>query len=220
MNRCPLAFDTIIDFYERRLDAAAMQRVREHLAPGCSVCVERLDWAKQFLPALHTAVSVPEQVLPEAMLANARNLARANPYSEAQRSATRSKNVPAVSLPVRIAQLLFDSRQSPSAAGARSQHDYSFRKLYAAGDYYVDLWEECASTGCYLIGQVLPRNGGDPIAPMRASLTAADGSSVLARPESSEFHLSLVTAGTYQLRLTMGEEEILLTDVAIGLSGS
>ncbi len=215
MNRCLLAFDTIIDFYERRLDAAAMQRIREHLAPGCSVCAERLEWVKQFLPALHTAVSVSEPELPAAMLANARNLARANPYS-----AARSTNASVVSLPVRIAQLLFDSRQSPGTAGARSQHDYSFRKLYAAGEYYVDLWEECASAGCYLIGQVLPRNGGDPIAPKRASLTAADGTFVLARPESSEFHVSLVTAGTYQLRLTMGEEEILLTDVAIGLSGS
>jgi hypothetical protein len=206
MDECNLSFETLADYYEGRADAEASRRIRAHLEAGCAHCQSRLAWLTEFLPALHSATTAPEPAPSEAALAYARNLIRGRTPVPARPS-----------LPVRIAQLLFDSRQAPALAGARGEGGQTARSLYATDDHYIDLWEERAQEGhYYLIGQVLPKAGGDPLLPESALLIQADGRTLTAQSEGTEFHVPAAPAGTYQLRLRLGAAEILMPEVVIG----
>jgi hypothetical protein len=127
---------------------------------------------------------------------------------------------PQPSFVTRIAQLIFDSRQTQTPAVARGVDMGDYQMVYSTGDHDVDLWQERLNNGhWYLIGQVLPKNGDDAVTPNSVVLTSTEGRMLSAVPEVGEFHVISAPAGTYEVRLRLADEsEIVLPGVPVGLA--
>jgi hypothetical protein len=206
MNQCQITFETLVDFYEGRTDTVLTRRLRRHLDQNCAECNRRLEWLGLFMPALHRAVTEETPVVPAAVLASARNIAR-------QRSHKAQEP-----LLVRMARLVFDSRLAQPAFGARSGNTGDLQQVYSTDENDVDLWQERQTAdNWYLIGQVLPKDGGEPITPAEVVLSTPDGRRFTTLPEAEEFTVRDVPPGTYRVRLRLADQEIVLPDVIIGM---
>lgn len=206
MNNCTISFETLMDYREGRLGAAAMRRVRQHLERNCASCQERLTWMETFLPALQSALTMEAVSVSPAALTFARNIAREH------FQASPSPKPP--TFIERLARVLFDSRQTPALAGARGQADQAFRLVFDAGNCHIDLWAEFErEQRGYLIGQIMPLDGGTPLHAESVVLTAEDGSLFPATWEANEFHIAGVPAGTYILKIRRDGEQIIAPDV-------
>ncbi|HEV2471245.1 MAG TPA: hypothetical protein VGS41_01175 [Chthonomonadales bacterium] len=205
MDSCTLPFDVLVDYWEGAADSATAERARLHLLGGCAVCSRRLDEIGRLLPALRKSGQFIHA--PEPLISAASSL-----YRE------RHSNDRQPSLQVLIARLVYDSFRSPALTGARGDASRSCQRLFETDLHDVDIWEESLEDGSsYLIGQVFPRSGGPSIRPGRVELIQAGDTSVDSVPESSEFHLSPIKAGTYDLRLMLPDCNILLSHLRVGL---
>ena len=204
MNRCNVSLELLLDYREGRSDVEEAGRLREHLAAGCERCTDQLVWIEQNLPALRQALA-GLAAAPARALDRARRIARQGMVAPAHRLTV-----------VQLARLVFDSRQSP-LVGARGAASGAVRRLYETADYLVDLMEEPEVSGSsYLIGQVHQRADGEPVDAVAAVLAIAGAEPVAARAEGSEFHLPGLTAGTYELKIRIGEAELLIPALILG----
>jgi hypothetical protein len=203
MSACPIPFETLLDYHEERLDGAETLRVRAHVDAGCAACDERLALMGRAAAVMRGADAVHA---PEHVLQRAREI-----YRERFRKPARQSF---------IARLLFDSRSAQpglAAAGARGAAEASVQTLYSTDAHDVDLFQEAGPEGrWYVIGQVLPREGGAPLAARSVTLLAAEGGVIEASREGSEFHLAEVPAGACDIRVRLDEDEIVLRDVKVG----
>jgi len=198
----------MLDYHEGRADAGKAKRIRRHIEAGCPDCRQRVAWFETFMPALHRAMTETLPPVPAAALELARNIAR-----------ERQPKAPTPLL-VSLAQLVFDSRQVQPAYGARSVEDGETQLVYTTNYHDVDLWQERQSANVWhLMGQVLPKDGGAPITPEQVVLSAHDGRLLRAITETSEFTVSDVPAGAYEVRLRLTDQEIVLADVMVGAAG-
>ena len=206
MKNCSIPFDAIVTFYEGRSAPETEAQVRQHLEAGCPHCQEHLAWIRQYLPALHSAVTEETLSAPASALNRARQIARDR------------RPVP-IRPPLleRVAQLLFDSLQPVGLAAARGSAGPEAQKLYATEEHYIEVWiERMQEGGYYLIGQMLSKRDRTPALPQSVTLIAENGRRTQARQEGIEFHLASVDPGVYQMRLRLEEEEILLPEVLVG----
>jgi len=195
-----MPFEWLVDFYEGRTEEAAAAEIRAHLAAGCPVCEANLARLGRMLSALQAGDLLH---VSESTLDRARAL-----YRERFRVPSR---------PALIARLVFDSRTDLAFAGARGGGEQAFQRLYCTDAHDIDLWQERTETGeWYLIGQALPKSGGQALAPEEALLTAADGRTLTAALDAREFHFPSVPPGVYALRLRLEGSEIILPDVVVG----
>ena len=202
MKKCGIAFETLVDYQEGRADAVTTEQVQTHLASGCNDCQSSLVRLNRMLAALPEADRLH---VPEAALDRARNIFR-----------ERARHLKPERVPVR-ARLVFDSRFDLALSGARGEESQSTQLLYETDTHDVDLWQEKAdSEHWYLIGQIFPKSGGDPLVAESVTLIPADGPSLTTSAVDAEFHLPSVLSGLYELRLQIGEEEIIVPDVLLG----
>ena len=200
MDRCDMKFETLVDYREGRLDAAQAEQVRAHLDIGCEQCRQQLARMERSLSALR---EVDRFHAPQAAVERARAL-----FRERFRKPER---------PPLLARLVFDSRTQPAFAAARGVGSAAIQTLFATETHEIDLWQEqTEGTLWYLIGQVLPREGEEAVAPESAVFTDAEGNRLEARLEGDEFHAPELPAGVYQLDLRLGETEIVLPEVVVG----
>lgn len=201
MTRCQVPFEMLLNVYEGRGDRASLDVLRDHLATGCSSCQQSWRWLQRVLAASKEMDSVPIPEWPTA-LATARFRER---YA-----------IPA--RPKLLARLSFDSHLQSLSALARGDQELSRHLIYSTDDYDVELWQEMISRqACYLIGQVLPKQGGAAMHLQSVSITDVQDNILSVTPKEVEFHLPFVSAGLYQMRIALPEAEICLSDVMIGV---
>jgi hypothetical protein len=201
MNRCGISFEALVDYHDGRADAAAVASVRAHLEAGCALCQSRLARLSHDLVTLREAARADQ--VPDAWVERARQLHR-----------DRFRKPERVSW---FAQLVFDSRMTPSLAGARGEDSYAFQLLYSTDEFDLDVWQERTEADrWHLIGQVLPRQGGGVLTPDAASLTSPDGVTWSATLEAGEFHFADMPSGIYRLSLDIGQAQLVVPEVAVG----
>lgn len=205
MHSCNFTFEALINYVEGHTDPITTQRIREHLETECRECHRRLAWIQTFVPALHRAVSEEMPDVPQTALNYARNIARAYPRPVPQ------------PLLVRLASLVFDSRMPQPALGMRSGEGSEGQLVYSAEGYDIDLWQEPSGGERWqLMGQILPHQGGAPLSLEEALLLSAEGLSLIGQIESKEFIVRDVPAGSYEVRLRIPGEQIVMRDVLLG----
>lgn len=128
---------------------------------------------------------------------------------------------------VHVARVLFDSwiNLAPSAvrgdlptADGPGEASASRHQVYSTAWHDVDLWGERLSEDLwYLIGQVLPKSGGQAIRALEALLVSPERAVKTGVPENGEFHIPSVQSGTYDLRLRLERAEVLLPNVRVGV---
>lgn len=205
VKRCNIAFDTLVDYTDGRLDANATARLRDHLASGCSACEANLAWLSSATQTLREAhrIQVPDRLLNRAAALYRERFPAPTPAAAPAR-------------PLWPAQLRFDSR-SLGLAGARGAAAEAFELVYSTGTHDIELFQEPLEQGrWYLIGHVLPEAGDEIIVPEEVTLTAVDGERIVISPEAEEFHLPSVPAGRYDMSLRLAAGEIVLEGVGIG----
>jgi hypothetical protein len=201
MNRCGLSFEALVDYHDGRADAATAARVHAHLESGCALCRSRLTRLERDLDTLREAARADR--VPDAWVERARQLYR-----------DRFRRPERVSW---FAKLVFDSRATPSLAGARGEESQAFQLLYSTEEFDLDVWQERADADrWHLIGQVLPRQGGGALAPEAAILTSPDGGILTATLEAGEFHFADVPPGRYRLTLDIGPAQLVVPEVIVG----
>jgi len=205
MNECQIEFEQLLDFYEGRSHTTKAGALNRHVAAGCASCRSRLDWFAVFIPALHRAITEELPIAPAHALERAWDIARDRQHT------------PGPSILVKLATLLFDSRQMQPAFGSRHAGLGDIQLVYSTDSHDVDLWQERQTRdGWYLIGQVVPRQGGEPISPEQVELTAPDGLRLTAVTEAREFRFADVPTGSYEIKLRVPDQDIVLPGVTIG----
>jgi hypothetical protein len=200
MNRCRMPFESLLDYHDGRADDATAARIREHVSAGCPHCTGELASIEKTLSTMAAAEGVHA---PEAVRQQAYSIFRERFTQPAKRSL--------------LARLVFDGRQDVVFAGARGDQAATFQMLFSTDEHDIDLYQERTERGAwYLIGQILPKQGGDPIVPESAVFTTEGGRTLAATMEPGEFHLQDAPAGTYALRLVLSDAEVTLPEVVVG----
>lgn len=207
MQSCPagISYETLVDYHEKRLEAAEFQKMSRHLEQGCPVCASQLS----LLSRISQAIQLDKQSKPAPALAAQLQLAFRNRYKQP-------------GLLDRLAAVLtFDSRTS-LVQGLRGQELAGFYQLlYQADVYELDL-QVVPSPGqalfpahFTLLGQILPFDGSGSLA--EASLTAAGGNRFSTRlSDNGEIEFQDLPGGTYQLEIKL-KDKILVIE-KLGLS--
>ena len=205
MKNCGITLETLADYREGRADAGTTQQIRAHIDRDCPHCRQNLVWLQRTAETFREAHTVK---VPEAALTRAHSLFR-----------ERFRPAPAPNpLLSWLARLQFDSRQSmPALAGARGAKREGVQLVYSTNVHDIELFQEPAEPGnWYMIGQVMPREGDAVIVLQEIVLTERNGSRLIFKPESEEFHLPSVPAGLYEIALRLAGGEITIPDVGIG----
>jgi hypothetical protein len=201
---CSVPMEELLDYVDRRdgrVHDAQPGRIEAHLATGCAACESRLAELSRVLTAMSEAAKVSA---PESAIERARSIYRERFAPPAKRSL--------------LARLVFDSRQNLAFAGARGAEGATVQSLFSTEEHDIDLWQEQTPEGpWYIIGQVMPKAGGGPLVPDSAQLHSGGVTAATATRESDEFHLSAIAPGLYELRIAVGDAEIVLPEVAVGI---
>jgi hypothetical protein len=118
---------------------------------------------------------------------------------------------------VHVARPLYDSWATIAPVALRGEAGSTRHQVFSTAWHDVDLWGERLTDDLwYLIGQVLPKEGGAAIRPLEALLVSFDKSVKTGVPDNGEFHIPSVHPGTYELRLRLTGAEVLLPNVHVG----
>ncbi len=118
---------------------------------------------------------------------------------------------------VHVARPLYDSWATLAPVAIRGEAGSTRHQVFSTAWHDVDLWGERLTDDLwYLIGQVLPKEGGAAIRPIEALLVSSDKSVKTGVPDNGEFHIPSVHPGTYDLRLRLSGAEVLLPNVQVG----
>ncbi len=194
-----IAFARLADLIEGRLPSAEAAGAREHLA-GCTRCARQAEQLERLTTLMRSdrAEDAPRDVLFSAV-----QMFRARPRPAEEPGLLRRV----------LAVLRFDSSGLTPALGVRSGQFAPARQLlFSAGDVDVDVRLAPGGQGWTVTGQVLgPCQGG------RVEL-GRTGEEPAARAELNdlcEFTLPPVPAGSYTLRLRLGDVEVELPELEL-----
>lgn len=195
-------FATLADLAEHGSEGEALGEPRAHVA-ACSECASQVKQLQQVIGLMRTDTA---EDAPHNALARALNLFRPR-ASESARAAQRETGVSVLRRV--LGALSFDSRQTSHAygvrAGAGGGAPSSARQLlYGVGDdHELDLRIAPAGDMWVVSGQVLGEcaSGGE----IELSGTGVRVDATL--NDTCEFTLPPVAAGSYRLRLRLGEME-------------
>jgi hypothetical protein len=115
-----------------------------------------------------------------------------------------------------VAALSFDSFTSAPAFGTRSRQTETRQLLFSAQGNDIDVRVSPQSEGWAISGQVL----GAPIAAIRDAAVLLQGASLSETAELndlSEFSFPPVPPGSYKLNLRLGDVEVELPEIGLGL---
>ena len=198
-----IASEELLDYADGQADGAMMERVRAHLATGCSVCAAELAaWNRVVTHLEADRVGA----VPEAARQRAFAIMEATP--------------PAPTLLERIVAILtHDSRQSavPSFARANGQEISVIELLYSANEIHVALLCHQIQGDWRVSGQLL----SDPASSDALETNwqvAADGAAAeqsFDADEWNEFLLPELRPGVYTLTLRSPRREIVLSDIEL-----
>ncbi len=206
MNGCTTQFEELLAYLEGSADASIEQRVRAHLESGCARCAADLAWLAHVGPLLREAVAM-ERASESRHLELAMNRARTLYDERYPRPAGRSV----------LARLIFDSRMMQAPAFARGGPGDTCQLLFSTDRHNVELWEERQDAKhWYVIGQVLPVDGGMAIPPREVSILPEAGDPIAAEAHFDEFHAPRLPEGRYRFRIRMEDGEIVIQDVQLG----
>lgn len=195
---CP-SFERLIDFLDKRLEAAEAASVATHLAANCPACAETIGWYER----VRVVAAADDSVAPPSWV-----FKRALRIFDAQRQRPRLTE----RIGQAIASLVFDSFARPALAGVRSTETHNRQLLYRAGDYSVDLQiAPSEHARADLIGQVLKE--GEPSFESVSGLKldiARSGKIVFSAVTDAmgEFKVSGMEQGVYDLRVELPEGSI------------
>ncbi len=204
-KRKKITIETLIDAFENRLEPELAVRAQA-VAESDPEAREVMSWLHRFTPSLRDVVSSRELNPSPAAVAAVQQLFR-----------DRLRESRPASLPVVVARLVFDSRRTPLVAGVRGERHANFQVVYSTDAHDVDLWQERLADGnWYLIGQILPKDGGDAITPRRGALTLADEIQAPTQTRDGEFFIAAAQEGCYDLQLDLSDSRIVMHDVCVG----
>ncbi|MGH9824267.1 MAG: hypothetical protein ACREDR_13560 [Blastocatellia bacterium] len=121
-----------------------------------------------------------------------------------------------------IASLVFDSNRRTAVSGVRSSAGEPRQLLYTAGSYSVDIQVGPAARNVTdLLGQVLSRDeaGFDSVTGLTVQLMSGDrvAQSTLTN-HIGEFAIARVKQGEYDLKISLGEDSIVLRGLPVTLN--
>jgi len=206
-RRQKITMELLVDHFENRLKPDLARQMQERVASDLEA-QSTLNWLTHLTPSLRAAVSTHELKPSASAIATVRQLYR-----------DRQSQARPASLSTLAARLVFDSRRSVVPSGARGDLHANCQVVYSTDDHDVDLWQERLADGTwYLIGQVLPKNGGDAVLPRYGVLSRADDVTLLTETRDGEFFIPSAPQGRYDLCLELEDRRIVLGDVAVGAS--
>jgi hypothetical protein len=185
-----IPFAKLVDLAEGRAAGAEHAASMDHIS-DCSECTEQLERLGNVLELMRTdiAADAPRDVLAFAV----------NVFSRHERSREPSL------LRRLVAALSFDSSSNPAPAfGVRSGPAASRQLLYSAEENDIDLRITAEAENWIVAGQVL----GEDCAGGRIEIEGEGESAGADLNELCEFTLPPVSAGSYTLRLRLGNAEV------------
>lgn len=199
-RNCRISLETLLDYLEGRTAEAAGREIATHLESGCARCTPQVAELQRLLPVMREAY---EYEAPASVVERAKAIHR-----------ERFVKPTRISL---IGRLISDSRAGFAMAGARGAERAGVRMVFATDDHDIDLWQEREPGGSwYVIGQAVVRSSGNALTPDAVELLTPSGIVSEATAEADEFHLADVPAGSYDLRLVLGDTDIILPNVTVG----
>jgi hypothetical protein len=185
-----IPFAKLADLAEERASADERTASMAHIS-GCSECTQKLNRLGEVLMLMKTdtAADAPRDVLTYAITIFSRR-------EDSRQPSTLRRIVGALS---------FDSSANlVPAFGVRSGQATSRQLLYSAEENDIDLRITPEDENWIVAGQVLGQDcvGG------RIEIEGKSGSAAAAFNEACEFTLPPVAAGTYTLRLQLGNAEV------------
>lgn len=192
-----LTAEQLTDLAEQLMPAEASRASREHLA-ACLQCEGKLLQLQQLISTMRADQSVDA---PRDVIAYAKNL-----FVTAQTTTTSIVRLI-------VAALSFDSLTSAPAYGTRSGQTEMRQLLFSAEGNDIDLRISPQPEGWVVSGQVLGSAKGNA----EAVLLGDAISTVATLNELSEFSFAPVPAGNYQLNLRLGELEVQVPELALGV---
>ena len=198
-----IASEELLNYAEGNTRGEATERVRVHLATGCSVCAAELAAWSRLVAHLEAdrEITVPDMARQRAF-------------------AIMETSPPAPTLLERIlAVLTYDSRvlATPSPARAQVAASSSLELLYEAGGIHIGLLCQQAAGVWYVAGQLL----SDPAHSANLETNwqvSADGQAAPQRVDAdewNEFRLPELTPGIYTFTLRSPSREIVLPVVEL-----
>ncbi len=185
-----IPFAELADLAEKRASAEKQTSSQAHMST-CAACAQQLDRLQQVLTLMRTDTAADA---PRDVLAFAVNIFTARKDSH-QPSLLRRL----------VAALSFDSSSDLMPAfGVRSGQAISRQLLYSAEETDIDLRITPQDQGWIVAGQVL---GGECVGG-RIEIEGEDELTTAELNELCEFALPPLAAGTYKLRLRLGNSEI------------
>ncbi|HLM56569.1 MAG TPA: zf-HC2 domain-containing protein [Pyrinomonadaceae bacterium] len=194
-----IPFERLADLVEGRLGAEKRAQAEAHLTT-CARCAGQADELRRVtgLMRADTSSDAPRDVVARVL---------------GMLPASRAAGEPEPGLLRRIvASLTFDSSSLTPAFGVRSGQAAPARQLlFGAGDFDVDLRLAEGEDGWTVSGQILgPCEGGGRVEMSGAGGRVEDGLNDLC-----EFTLSPVPAGSYALRLRVGDVEVEVPELSL-----
>jgi hypothetical protein len=200
-----ITIDMLVDHCENRLSPNLAQQANQVVAAD-SEARSVVNWLRHITPVLRDAIGVRELNPSPSAVAAVQQM-----FRDRQREARPH------TLPCLVARLVYDSRLTTIAQGVRGNQPGNLQVVYSTGSHDVDLWQERLEDGdWYLIGQILPKDGSDPITPRRGVLASPNDAALLTESREGEFFIEAAHTGRYDLTLELPDCQILMTDVAVG----
>ena len=201
---CP-GFERLIDYLDRRLDAATAQAVAAHLRSGCAKCSADLAWYESFVrvTAGDDSIEPPPWVVNRAIKI----------FDGKQRRSPLANRLGSI-----IATLIYDSYSRPSLAGARATETDHHQLLYRAEDYNIDLLLAASGEGTNITGQILRESEClfESAAHLELELLREGERLDKTRTnEVGEFTITAPDSGTYDLRVQAGELSITIVGLTV-----
>lgn len=194
-----LTFAKLADLAEGRAPAAEREAALGHVSE-CARCAARLGRLEAVVAHMRSDTS---EDAPPAAVAYALSLFRPRAAAAPSSATSRARRL--------IAALKFDSFGMEPAYGVRSDRAGARQRLYAAGDYELDVRVAAGPEAWTVSGQVL----GPLCAGGRVELEGAAGAARAELNEQCEFTLPPVPSGSYNFRLLLPDAEVEIPDLEL-----
>lgn len=195
-----LSIEQLADLVDERTAPEESRAMRRHVA-ACTGCDSQLARLQHLIHSMRADTSIDA---PRDVLVYAKNI-------------FQNTRVAAPTLVRRIvAALSFDSFTSAPAFGTRSRQTETRQLLFSAQGNDIDVRVSPQSEGWAISGQVL----GAPIAAIKDAAVLLQGASLSETAELndlSEFSFPPVPPGSYKLNLRLGDVEVELPEIGLGL---
>ena len=201
--RREIEFESLADWAEGRLSETESRMVEERLAEADKDTLAAAGWLRAFY-------RVSEDLVLDEPPAGVREelTRRFEDYAEGRRQPGPLRRL--------VATLAFEDGQA--ALGVRSAAARESQLVYTTGaaDIALDLRRRPENGSLDLDGQIFPTDGTEPDAFGVQLLSGADEVGTTATDELGEFSFQAVAPGEYQILISSGRVEILISPVDLG----